>query len=246
MDALLIAIYQAIPVGYLAVLWLNRRRLEPSGVASVEAALQMRDRDAILDPIRFLFQDLGITTWCTARALHAYTRPPLLSQTQAHTNTALDGKYLRSTRPFDDGRLSPRAVNVLFRYHEVIDMYRRICFIGVLPLVSPDLTVRSYFGCVLALGSAVYFREVRNSSTPTCTHTVPSFSRTRYVLSVSRKRRIAIPRILQSVVFMSACLCFDFSCFSFLRFMCRRSPCMCAYVLACVLGNPRSRPTGPR
>ena len=89
MDALLIAIYQAIPVGYLAVLWLNRRRLEPSGVASVEAALQMRDRDAILDPIRFLFQDLGITTWCTARALHAYTRPPpSLSDSGSHEHSS--------------------------------------------------------------------------------------------------------------------------------------------------------------
>ena len=43
--------------------------------------------------------------------------------------------------------------------HEVVDMYRRILFISVLPLLGTDPAIRAYIGCVLSLGSAVYYRE---------------------------------------------------------------------------------------
>jgi hypothetical protein len=51
-------------------------------------------------------------------------------------------------------------------FHECIDMYRRIMFIGVLPLLSSidafqnDISIRAYIGIYLSLISAIYFREV--------------------------------------------------------------------------------------
>jgi hypothetical protein len=44
-------------------------------------------------------------------------------------------------------------------WFEVVDMYRRITFIGILPLVSPDSAIRSSFGLVLSIASVAYFRE---------------------------------------------------------------------------------------
>jgi hypothetical protein len=44
-------------------------------------------------------------------------------------------------------------------WFEVVDMYRRITFIGVLPLLSPDSAVRASFGMLLAMASVAYFRE---------------------------------------------------------------------------------------
>jgi hypothetical protein len=44
-------------------------------------------------------------------------------------------------------------------WFEVVDMYRRITFIGVLPLISPISSIRSSVGMVLAFASAAYFRE---------------------------------------------------------------------------------------
>ena len=43
--------------------------------------------------------------------------------------------------------------------HEVVDMYRRILFISVLPLMGTDPAIRAYVGCVISLGSSVYYRE---------------------------------------------------------------------------------------
>jgi len=44
-------------------------------------------------------------------------------------------------------------------WFEVSDMYRRIIFIGVLPLTSSNPTTKASFGCILAILSVVYFRE---------------------------------------------------------------------------------------
>mmetsp|Transcript_26879 Transcript_26879/g.34894 ORF Transcript_26879/g.34894 Transcript_26879/m.34894 type:complete len:223 (+) Transcript_26879:1545-2213(+) len=41
----------------------------------------------------------------------------------------------------------------------IVDMYRRIVFIGLLPLISPRPTIRASFGCILAMVSVAYFRE---------------------------------------------------------------------------------------
>jgi hypothetical protein len=44
-------------------------------------------------------------------------------------------------------------------WFEIADMYRRIMFIGVVPLISPRSATRASFGCILAVISVVYFRE---------------------------------------------------------------------------------------
>jgi hypothetical protein len=46
-------------------------------------------------------------------------------------------------------------------WFEVAEMYRRIVFIGVLPLASPVPATRASLGCVLAIMSVAYFREGR-------------------------------------------------------------------------------------
>jgi len=44
-------------------------------------------------------------------------------------------------------------------WFETADMYRRIVFIGILPLVSPRPEIRASFGLVLSILSVAYFRE---------------------------------------------------------------------------------------
>ena len=44
-------------------------------------------------------------------------------------------------------------------YFEVLDMYRRIVFLGVIPLMGSDGAGRAYAGAALALLSCVFFRE---------------------------------------------------------------------------------------
>jgi hypothetical protein len=86
--------------------------------------------------------------------------------------------YLRPSREFNDEeeedvfiefrdnneKLAP--LKFLFKdykcnkwWFEVSDMYRRIIFVGVLPLVSSVAATRASFGCILSIISLVYFRE---------------------------------------------------------------------------------------
>jgi hypothetical protein len=44
-------------------------------------------------------------------------------------------------------------------WFEVAEMYRRIMFIGVLPLFTPNSSKRASLGCIFAIISLVYFRE---------------------------------------------------------------------------------------
>jgi hypothetical protein len=44
-------------------------------------------------------------------------------------------------------------------WFEVAEMYRRIIFIGVLPLLTPNTSKRASVGCMFAIMSLVYFRE---------------------------------------------------------------------------------------
>jgi hypothetical protein len=44
-------------------------------------------------------------------------------------------------------------------WFEIADMYRRIVFIGIVPLVSPNPSTRASFGCMFAIMGVAYFRE---------------------------------------------------------------------------------------
>jgi hypothetical protein len=44
-------------------------------------------------------------------------------------------------------------------WFEIADMYRRIVFIGIVPLVSSNPSTRASFGCMFAIMGVAYFRE---------------------------------------------------------------------------------------
>lgn len=45
-------------------------------------------------------------------------------------------------------------------YFEVLELYRRIIFTAVLPLLSKDSAIIAYIGCLMGLVSVIYFREL--------------------------------------------------------------------------------------
>lgn len=65
---------------------------------------------------------------------------------------------------------NPELASLRFLFHdyhcgkwwfEVAEMYRRVLFVGILPLVSPITATRASMGCVLAIASVAYYREER-------------------------------------------------------------------------------------
>mmetsp|Transcript_10257 Transcript_10257/g.13387 ORF Transcript_10257/g.13387 Transcript_10257/m.13387 type:complete len:593 (+) Transcript_10257:165-1943(+) len=65
---------------------------------------------------------------------------------------------------------NPDLASLRFLFHdyncgkwwfEVAEMYRRVLFVGILPLVSPITATRASMGCVLAIASVAYYREER-------------------------------------------------------------------------------------
>lgn len=103
-----IALYQLIPVTWMAILLRKKDLLNPP-VSSHDKQLGLfiRDNNPDLCLIRFLFIDYKCSKW----------------------------------------------------WFEIAEMYRRIIFIGVVPLVSANPGTRASFGCVLAILSVAYFRE---------------------------------------------------------------------------------------
>jgi len=108
-DGFLIALYQFLPLCYIALLCSVRDRLNPPhATRSPMLALKRRDQDKSLDALRFLFQDYKCSRW----------------------------------------------------YFEVVDLYRRMFFGGVLPLLSRDNAIVAYIGCFCGLISTIYYREL--------------------------------------------------------------------------------------
>ena len=62
-NMLLIIAYQAIPIGYILILLRVRGKLVPAEAETPEQALQMRDADQDLNPVRFLVNDLKCECW---------------------------------------------------------------------------------------------------------------------------------------------------------------------------------------
>lgn len=96
----------------------------------------------------------------------------ILSYHRDHVNPP-DAIDMEEALEIRDADKSLYAISFLFHdlkpnrwFHECIDMYRRIIFIGVLPLLSSidafsdDNSIRAYVGIYLSLISAIYFREV--------------------------------------------------------------------------------------
>jgi hypothetical protein len=75
--------------------------------------------------------------------------------------------YIRENNP------KVSSLKFLFRdykakkwWFEVVEMYRRIVFVGVTPLVSPQPTIRTSFGLVLAVISIIYYRDTQPYRVP--------------------------------------------------------------------------------
>ena len=59
-----IAVYQAVPLVWMMLLWRHRRSLDPpTSTNDEETALFVRDHNEDLAPLRFLFHDLRIDKW---------------------------------------------------------------------------------------------------------------------------------------------------------------------------------------
>lgn len=100
--AVLIVIFQSLPLSYIALLYSVRERLNPK-MGNPTLAMETRELDETLHAYRFLFSDYKLNRW----------------------------------------------------YFEIVDLYRRIFFIGVLPLISEDPGTKAYLGSGLALLSAI-------------------------------------------------------------------------------------------
>jgi len=69
-------------------------------------------------------------------------------------------------RTIDHIRFLFNDTRVTCWYHEVIDMYRRMFFIGVLPLTAEEPVTKAYIGAGLAMAMTIYFREMMPSRNP--------------------------------------------------------------------------------
>ena len=69
-------------------------------------------------------------------------------------------------RSIDHIRFLFNDTRVTCWYHEVLDMYRRMFFIGVLPLTAEEPAIKAYIGAAAAMLMTVYFREVLPSRNP--------------------------------------------------------------------------------
>jgi hypothetical protein len=107
MDICFILVYMSIPPIWFALLFRERRSLNPP-TTDLSLANFLRDNDPKLSPLRFLFD-----------------------------------VYL------------PK-----YYYFETLELYRRILFVGVLPLLSSKTRRKAAIGFMFALCSAFFYREV--------------------------------------------------------------------------------------
>ena len=126
---ILILVYQAIPMGYLYLLYKERSKLSPDGDFTEEERLRIRDADKRLLPIEFLFKDLRCGAWYH-EVVDMYA-----------TRCAIGFLFL----PLPFSSLPAR--------------YRRVVFISMLPLIGKESSMRIYAGAALAFLSTIYFRE---------------------------------------------------------------------------------------
>ena len=128
-DALFIFVYQSIPLFWLFFLWRSRDKLNPPGQPQ-ETTLKNRESDESLQHLNFLFSDYTPKRWSE----FSYFRDLLV-----HVYLVL--------RPFTSDAVPSR-------YYEVVDMYRRMMFIAVLPLLGTGV-LRAVLGCLLSVFAAL-------------------------------------------------------------------------------------------
>ena len=62
-------------------------------------------------------------------------------------------------RSIDHIRFLFQATRPACWYHEIVDMYRRLLFLGVLPLMGSDPVTKAYLGATCSMATMIYFRE---------------------------------------------------------------------------------------
>jgi hypothetical protein len=82
-------------------------------------------------------------------------------------------------------------------WFEIADMYRRIIFIGIVPLVSPDPATRASFGVLLAIVSVAYFREEQPY-------------RVEFTNLIAYIGQVSTYTLSQPHIYFSPCVTFDF------------------------------------
>jgi len=131
---LFVAVYQAIPPLWLLLLHRKQRELNPP-TSDKRLAMFVRDHDPKLNTLRFLFGEYnpvsGIEYDCFS---------PLLVMNQC---SELDVWCAQA-----------------HYYFETIEMWRRIFFIGIVPLLSTKAVRRSAIGFFCSLLSYIFYREV--------------------------------------------------------------------------------------
>jgi len=146
------------------------------------AGVQFRALDCVEldDGSRYLRDDTGIDCDSNSYAQFALINGILIALYQSlplcyvgllchfrdRLNSRKEGESVAKALRRRDNDKSLDAFRFLFNdtslgrwYFEVIDLYRRVLFTGVLPLLSKDPAIRAYIGCLLAFISIIYFRE---------------------------------------------------------------------------------------
>jgi hypothetical protein len=101
-----------------------------------------------------LYQLIPITWMILLYRRRGELNPP------AAKNDETLGEFIRNQNPqLSNLKFLFSDYNCKSWWFEILDMYRRILFIGILPLTSRQSSVRASFGCILAVMSAAYFRE---------------------------------------------------------------------------------------
>jgi len=82
---------------------------------------------------------------------------PILS---AEGNPTIAMRLRDSDRSIDHIRFLFDDVRCAAWYHEVLDLYRRIMFIAIIPLCGQNPIVKGYIGACLSICSMIYYREI--------------------------------------------------------------------------------------
>mmetsp|Transcript_99775 Transcript_99775/g.285258 ORF Transcript_99775/g.285258 Transcript_99775/m.285258 type:complete len:402 (+) Transcript_99775:995-2200(+) len=121
---------------------------------SVDCSFESRDYQLMLGitiPFILLYQAIPIVWFYTLYTNRERLNPPVTDARRAYEKRAKDRSVAHLRFLFSDYRCSGY-------YYEVLDMYRRIFLLGLLPFIEVPV-VRAAFGCMFAALSCFLFRE---------------------------------------------------------------------------------------
>jgi hypothetical protein len=177
LDVLLIAAYQAVPLIWFALLFRVRRRLDPTGFDVVNI-----ETNPLLKLLATCTQATSQVCAAAARTRRAFSLPTeedqihlarlpaaacLPTATMTH-QTSVDEHIGVEELAVERRKMDETIYHLKFLWQDyrpshwwfdVIDIYRRIVFIAVLPFMGSTGSVRAAFGCVMAIAVVAWVRE---------------------------------------------------------------------------------------